>query len=359
MSNEFELSDSAFISRESGKNYSVVLPCEPQVFGDFISSILGKPQTINKAVFGYFTIDSNDITNIHNLIQQRIHQQNEATLIQFTANIFFSDKSSVLINSIDAYENYNEIKKVSCISIELSWVYLIQFKGKESPEKQEINISIGGGNYLRSPFSSSFYSRHLNAIDDVITINIRHTERTWGVDMESLLTNHFENYLQVYKPYRRFIYKNHESIGVFTGSLLFATLLAGSYLTSVKFMKAYADKVQALSISATGSELMGKKIDFLIELVSTGSWPRFILTLIMFLLFSLVGSFIFGGWVSNRGESRMRSWILLTSTSREHYKNYSSNLDKNIFIFFGSVLISVLCGIIGNVLFSKYFTVLL
>src|SRR5206468_8826898 len=63
---------------------SIVLPCSTQDFGNFISSLLGKPQTLSNTLRGPFEVASADVTNLHALLMQRISQQNDAVLTQFT-----------------------------------------------------------------------------------------------------------------------------------------------------------------------------------------------------------------------------------------------------------------------------------
>ncbi|MEK6880238.1 MAG: hypothetical protein AABY22_11545, partial [Nanoarchaeota archaeon] len=63
----------------------------------FIRSILGKPQTINKIHLGSFDINLSNLTDIYQLLDQRIMQQNDAKFIQFKTRIIFSDNSSILL----------------------------------------------------------------------------------------------------------------------------------------------------------------------------------------------------------------------------------------------------------------------
>ena len=119
----------------------VVLPCGPEEFREFISGLLGKPQTINKGFRGSFEIQKQDIENLHHLIIQRVTQQNEATLIQFTARIIFDDHSSVLLNSLSDFLHYNEVRPISSTDVHLTWSFLVRFLDRDAPEKQDIEIS--------------------------------------------------------------------------------------------------------------------------------------------------------------------------------------------------------------------------
>lgn len=118
-----------------------MLPCPPDQFRDFIAGLLGKPQTIERYVEGPFELTKPDAENLYHLLDQRISSQNDATLVQFTARIIYSDNSSVLLNSFSDFQSYNEVKPLISTGLHLSWTYLIQFKNKSFPEKQNIDIS--------------------------------------------------------------------------------------------------------------------------------------------------------------------------------------------------------------------------
>lgn len=79
----------------------VTLPFAHDDFKDFIIGLLGKPQTITKSFSGVFEIKKNHIINIHNLIDQRIKQQNDASLIRLNARVMFDDNSSILLRSLE------------------------------------------------------------------------------------------------------------------------------------------------------------------------------------------------------------------------------------------------------------------
>jgi hypothetical protein len=76
---------------------AVVLPCEPDQFRDFIAGLLGRPQTIERALGGSLEVGRSEIESLYHLVEQRVSSQNEATLIQFTVRIVYDDNSSVLL----------------------------------------------------------------------------------------------------------------------------------------------------------------------------------------------------------------------------------------------------------------------
>lgn len=158
---------------------TVVLPCPPDQFRDFIAGLLGRAQTIESVVDGPFEVDKHSVENLFHLIQQRIGSQNEATLVQFTSRVIYNDNSSVLLNSLESFLTYNEVKPLISVGLHLSWTYLIKFQNKPFPEKQGIVIS-----FDTTGRSMSFQG--VGALQLVyrdaspVKLRIEHTDRTWG-----------------------------------------------------------------------------------------------------------------------------------------------------------------------------------
>jgi hypothetical protein len=162
----------------------VALPFDKSQFQNFIIGLLGKPQVINKRFLGSFEIDMDFVANLFQLLEQRIHQQNEAKLLELRSAIIYHDGSSVSLSGFEHLINFNEPQPLVCKALHLTWQYLILFKDKESAEKQEITISFitSGASQLDEEMSYNFRSS--------ISIRIAHTARTWGADIEGLLTKH-------------------------------------------------------------------------------------------------------------------------------------------------------------------------
>ena len=74
-----------------------------------LRSLLGRAQTIQKGFHGTFLLTRDHIQNVFHLVDQRVHQQNDATLIQFTVTIRYGDDSSVMLNDLADFLHYNEV----------------------------------------------------------------------------------------------------------------------------------------------------------------------------------------------------------------------------------------------------------
>ena len=144
--------DEKLAKGENVKQYVVALPCEPEQFSSFISSLLGKPQTISKGYTGSFEITHQDIQSAYRLVCQRVSQQNQGTLIQFSVRLVFDDNSTVLLNSFEDFLGYTEVRPLVVTQAHLSWSFLVKFEDREHPEKQEIDLSFvasGAGGVLQ------------------------------------------------------------------------------------------------------------------------------------------------------------------------------------------------------------------
>ena len=158
---------------------TVVLPCPPDQFRDFIAGLLGRAQTIETIVDGPFEVTKDSIENLFHLLQQRVSSQNEATLVQFTTRIVYNDNSSALLNSLQDFLAYNEVRPLISIGLHLSWTYLIKFQNKPFPEKQLVQVSFDTAE-CTVPFQSVGALQLRYRQPCPITLRIEHTDRTWG-----------------------------------------------------------------------------------------------------------------------------------------------------------------------------------
>ena len=221
-------------------DYAVILPCKPGEFGAFISGLLGKPQTITAAFFGVFEITQNDIENFYHLVKQRIDQQNDATILQFSVRMVFDDDSSVLLDSFDDFVQYNEVRPIASVAAHLSWTLLIRFPSKPAPEKQDIDVSIvcSGRHFIPIFDNPVMIAHRLNSPSTgYISLRIRHTARTWGADIEALLGNHIRTLLKVRSKWNVFLTTHHEKIGAIAGPLILFAALGGGIIAMKEVLR--------------------------------------------------------------------------------------------------------------------------
>lgn len=185
---------------------SIVLPLKKQDLGDFISSLLGQQQSIERDFEAKFDIDHSWVVNLHELIDQRINQQADATLTSFNFVVYFSNGLRRTLTSVEALKNYAETKKELPVGIKVLWIYLIQFPGREYPEKQEISFSaqihskedvrVSPENHKARIESELIRTIVGDSERSSISYNIEHTERTWGDDLEVIFSNQIDEIIR-------------------------------------------------------------------------------------------------------------------------------------------------------------------
>ncbi len=336
---------------------SIVLPCELDHFREFISGLLGKPQTISKRFRGAFDINAANIEDLHSLICQRISQQNKASLIQFTARIVFDDDSSVLLNSIDEFMTYREIRPVTSTQLHLAWSFLVVFQDKQAPEKQEIQVS----------FVSSFgpipvYDEDMPVIHgrfvfsvgigaSMINFRIHHTARTWGADIEALLTGHIRNIIVLPPKLRRWVWRHSTGISLTVAFLFFGTAVFFSFWTASQVWSGLAlDVTDYLGDSVQLQE----KLDYVLTTVSSGLWARYYFSVFVFLTISLILSIVFGNWVDATAGHGKPSFIVLTEQAERRKQKLLRRYQKKLFSFILSLIVGLLTGVTANWLFHYF-----
>lgn len=126
------------VTKAESRRKAIKIPVDDVGLGAFISGLLGQPQSIQRELSGTFDIDHAWLVNVHYLIQQRIQQQNIASIVDFSAVIFFQNGLSRKLTSFESFQSYSEPKPLVSKGVKLKWTYLIQFPGKNIPERQEI-----------------------------------------------------------------------------------------------------------------------------------------------------------------------------------------------------------------------------
>lgn len=211
----------------------VALPFNEEQFKDFIVSLLGKPQTITKRFRGSFDIEKNEIIGLYNLLDQRITQQNDSKLIQFRATIYYDDNSTTTLTGLEHLLHYNESLPAVSTAIHLTWQYLIKFRDKTTYEKQEISISLLTD--IDEPIEIDDSNRWFH--DQAAQFRIQHTARTWGADIDALLTKHLKTIIKKDNKFVNFFRFNSESVQNLVAFLLVLITLCFSLYKTLEYRK--------------------------------------------------------------------------------------------------------------------------
>ena len=343
------------------KESQVVFPAEPERVIEFISGLLGKPQSLERTYSGQFAISYDDVINTHELIEQRIHQQNEASLVQFVVSIRYHDNSSVRLNSLQDFKEYSEVKPLFCLGATLSWTYLVKFQQKSTPEKQQIDLSFHAA-MAEEEHVIQYNPSEMRFIDispSRISLRINYTERTWGNDLDSLLDGHIRTIVQEPKGIKSWISRHNGNIGLAVGVLIFAGANAGSGLAVLDFAEANLQALRDTMSSYTdGIQAINQKVDYITNLVATGIWPKFVLSIVGFYLLSIILSIFLGAWVASKADNKPPSFVLLSQESIRKKEKFEKRVKRDWNMFFLSIIVSLTIGVVSNILFHRYFSTL-
>lgn len=334
---------------------AVALPCSTEDFGKFVGSLLGKPQTISGSERGAFEIRREDIISSYHLVCQRVLQQNDAQLIQFTVRLVFDDNSSVLLNSLDDFNSYAEVRPVVVTQAHLSWSFIVQFRDKGHPEKQEIDLGFitvaPGAIALGESESAALIPVARLMAGGHIAFRIRHTARSWGADIESLLRGHAKHLILPQAPVREFIQKHSGKIGALIAAAFFIGSIAACFITADHIATTQLQLLTDLLETPNATDL---KLNKLLNLAAEGFWGKYFFSVFVFVIFSFIASVALGIWAEYAADTRRPSYILLTKKSEQHKVEKDKKYQGQWRSFIGSILTSIATGIIANILFTKY-----
>ncbi len=335
----------------------LVLPLTKDEFGQFISSLLGKPQTIEKSFLGTFAITREDIENTFLLVDQRVNQQNEASLVQFTIKIVYHDNSAVTLNGIEDFKHFREITPLVSVAAHLSWTYLIKFQDKDTPEKQQIEMSIGTSPPWTSVVIDSddirvFHAAHYFFEGD-IQIRISHTARTWGVDIESLLTGHIKTFMKKQSWLKRKVCEYNWLFGLVLAVLFFLVAVAGAFVSTNHVIQERQAHVEPFVAHGTADmKALGERVDFLIQDAARGTWARHFFLLSGFLLLFLILAIIAGVVGASFADNKPCSFLLLTDKAAEARDKWIQSQKKSWRNLILAMPVSIVCSFLGSLLFA-------
>lgn len=329
------------------------LPLNKDQFTNFIKSLLGSPQTINNTHFGIFEVSIENVKNFDYLLTQRITQQNAGVLVNFAATIIFSDNSSLELHSIEQLETYREVRPIISVAIHLLWDFIINFPDSSRPEKQRVQLSILTKRRATPDIDGEGIILHPSFISQGGKINFRieHTDRTWGADIEAILTNSIKGLMKPESKLKRFIRNNGTKLGAICGLLFFLSTLYGCnrVLNGIGTKNLLHINEVIKNINSTSKiDVISRKVDYLAEYIAKGDWLQYNLYTTIFIVFSVFLAILFAYWISELSMISERSFLLLTKESEKEMKRMQRSTTKEWLSFFGAIITSLLTGILTN-----------
>lgn len=340
------------MNQDSQNNASqeIALPCDHQHFAEFVSGLLGKPQTIAKRRAGVFDVGFDEIKSFYHLVEQRVRQQNAASLIQFTVKVIYDDGSSILHSSLEGFEAYNEVRPVSVTDAILSWTYLITFPSKDAPEKQVIEVAFDTG---RLPFfHTSEYSIGIHSAREHaghVSFRVKHTEWTWGADIEGRLSAHIET-LMLNEPQPKMWLRKHSGKIAATFSVLAIVGGIVSIYLNMQYFSEHQATLFALGRDAGSSaaDTVIDKLDRIQESLATGAWYSFAMTSFLHGCATLLIALIGGAMIGSVLDEKPPSFLSLTKQSKKQRELLLRKSRRQWRRFVGALIVAVATGVAGN-----------
>jgi hypothetical protein len=344
------------LTKRVGTGY-LRIPLNEEKFGDFIQGLLGSSQSISKLITGSFEIQGHDIKNLYHLIVQRVRQQNGGKLLKFTTKIVFSDNSNVELNSLEGLESYHEYRPVVSKAVYLKWDFLVKFPDKDIPEKQQIQVSFAASGDEIPMIDEDFLKYRMILRDGPGTAGFRieHTARSWGADIEALLSAQIKSLMKPKSVIKNFIRKNNSKISLGVSSLFFSATLFISFSVTQHFSDLQAKRMSELLIKSNNATLvdLNSNLNYLAQFVASGSWSAFYFKVLVFTIISLFLAIALGIWVESATDNYEPSFLLLTDESIKHKETVTKRIERKWLSFIFAILTSIMCGVVGNIIFTK------
>lgn len=320
------------------------LPTTPEKLGAFISGLLGQSQSIERAVYGTLDVDHAWTLHIHALLQQRITQQNEASLASFKATIYCESGVTRTLTSYEAYHHFHETQQIVTLGVKMEWAYLVKFPNKEMPEKQAISFQVKS-----VPAESDFSVRTLSRWKSgSILYAIDHTQRTWGDDIETILRGEVDKVVR--EPSRAFKYFSllapvFALLAFFGGVFLpelFNDYFANQHYERLRSAIPSVDKLRGLDLSS--------KVDVLLSYHSPLAQPPRISSIVrvMSCVIGLVPYFLTPIVLG----LQKSSFVVLSEKAQEFRKNTSATEKRRTLLAWLSFAGAIATGVIGNYIYA-------
>lgn len=316
----------------------------PRDIGEFLKSLLGQPQEIRGKFHGIADIDKRFFINILNVIDQRLLNQNDHDLLGFKATIHFHDNSERVIYDLNSFNAFDDTRDVISTGVDIQISYLVKFKNKEKPEKQEI--------FINTRLSEDFEKyKFFNPTGVLITYQILHTERTWGDDILNIITNECKKAIKNDNS----IYRLCMLLIGFASLIIFLALpvYLESNLISENYNKAITTLAEVKSNNSNDIDIISKKIDGIIIFLKQISQPQEYKSLVQLFFVSMgfISMFLF----LKISLMSKESFITIGETSK-NYRDDNFKKDNRIYIYtILAFIFNVVAGIVGNYFFTKIF----
>jgi hypothetical protein len=322
----------------------IQVPIKRKDFGDFVTNLLGQQETILENKHCLFEVSMEWLIHLHHSIDQRIHQQSHSSLVDFSCKFSYVNGPARKITSINSFLHFNEGKIVETDEVEIIWTYLVNFPNKQTPEKQEIHLKVISNSDDVISFQSGPF-RRVQTIRGLIAYKISHTERTWGDDIQTILSREIDT---IVIENTRF----NKIMGVFLPFLAIGLLIAGlvipDYIDQLikgkQIVEVYSTYV--LEGQAIETLTIDKKLDLSLALLDPNNQIHTVS--ILYRVLSFFGGMFLAVFSIFALEDRRMSSLLITSEDKKRQSIKNTKNSRKVIISIFSAVVSITAGVIAN-----------
>jgi hypothetical protein len=328
----------------------ISFPIAKKDLGNFVSNLLGQKQSLERTYPIDFEINHPWLISLHECIEQRISQQAHSQLLNFKAVVYFKNGTKRTITTIDSFRGYIETKPLVSIGIKIVWEYLVSFPNQLHPENQQISLSAFTRRENKEKSKSAldiFFDSSKDSTDAFLNIQIDHTERTWGDDVENVISSCIED-IHIRKATKEKLFK--------ISRLLFVLAVLLSMIIYPIFTAATVNSDLAKSLSelygplkaesSVSLDLLNNKIDLIYEAVSSFEEKRsskaFNALISAFIVPFALMIFMFFT------RSSTNSYVLLTKKTYELKAKNEKKSKRKVVVVIVSYAASIVAGIIAT-----------
>jgi hypothetical protein len=308
--------------------------------------LLGKPQELGGMRHGNFRVDKAEAMQLHHLITQRLAQQHGTRPLQFTARIGFDNGTSVLLNSIEDFQTFHEVRAVRSERLLLTWTFLLSFPGSPTPEKQEVEFGYVAEYYPGLHYNARSLKREGSGL---LHYRIRHTARTWGSDIESLLSHYMDTLLKPESKIREVLRENSAAVGFCVGVALFAFLMGGLGFVNSRLL----DQQNSIILPALGDAIsLPAKLDHIIKFLSEERDPLRAVYSSLYMIVSALGSIATGVGIGVMADTYPPSDVILTKRAEEERDRRLRKYERSFHRLLLSTAAAFILGLAVNVVYD-------
>jgi hypothetical protein len=327
---------------------SVSVPIDKKVLGQFISGLLGQPQTVERSFKAAFSIDHAWLIHLCSLIFQRVNQQNAPEPLAFEATVLYRDGLSRKVSSYQAFEHFSETQNAVCVGVKIDISLLIQFPGKEIPERQEL-IFYFSTELKDTTFLETMFGGGLGIGETAVVI--RHTERTWADDILNLISKELES-IQVHdNSLKKFLRKSFLPFAslLFPISMLI-TMSIQTWMNSGTRKQLEAHIASLLASHDVSLQGLHEKANALLQSANyvnnekSGFPLAFLMSIAVPVIVLLLGMAL---------AQPSPSFLLMSKASQKHKTDTEAKQKRKLLVLIGSMVLTIALGVASSFLYDR------